>query len=295
MAIELKNYDPALMQGANIGVSVDLTDIVDMNGNEVIEIDGVADAVNFLRVSNSATSSAVVLSARGDDTNIDLTINSLLTGALTLDSTSTGAVNIGNSANAKTITIGNTTGATAVAIKSGSGGTVVTSADDNAFTVGANGATNPLVQVDASTASVATGIKITGAAAASGLAVAVISSGTNENLTVDAKGSGTISLNVTGTGNIVLGRAATGVSLSVTGAATLKSATAIPATAGAVAAGAALVWYSTSLTVEVTSDAPTHTRPKGSICINTGGTTTSTRMYVNTDGAGTWASFTTSA
>jgi hypothetical protein len=62
----------------------------------------------------------------------------------------------------------------------------------------------------------ATGLTVTPAAAASGLAVAVVSTGTNENLTIDAKGSGTISLNVTGTGNIVLGRAATGVSLAVT-------------------------------------------------------------------------------
>ena len=120
MAIELKNYDPAVMQGANIGVSVDLTDITDNNGNEVIEIDGVASAVNFLRVTNSAASSAVTLSAQGDDTNIGLTINSLLTGALTLDSTSTGAIDIGTRAFAKTITIGNTTGATAIALKSGS-------------------------------------------------------------------------------------------------------------------------------------------------------------------------------
>ena len=44
MALQLKNYDPAIMQGANIGVSVDLTDITDQNGNEVIEIDGVASA-----------------------------------------------------------------------------------------------------------------------------------------------------------------------------------------------------------------------------------------------------------
>lgn len=97
-------------------------------------------------------------------------------------------------------------------------GLTVTSASATAATVGLNGATNPALQVDASTASSATGLKIKSAAAASGVALSVISSGTNENLTVDAKGSGTISLNVTGTGNIVLGRAATGVSLAVTGA-----------------------------------------------------------------------------
>lgn len=194
MALELKNYDPAVMQGANIGVSVDLTDITDNNGNEVIEIDGVTSAVNYLRVTNSATSSAVTLSARGDDTNIGLTINSLLTGALTLDSTSTGAVDIGTSANAKTITIGNTTGATAIALKSGSGGTIVTSADGDGLTVGANGATNPVLKVDTSTASVATGVSITGAAAGSKVAIATISSGTNESIDIDAKGTGNVNV-----------------------------------------------------------------------------------------------------
>lgn len=175
------------------------------------------------------------------------------------------------------------------------GATTITSTSASALTVGRLGATTPVFKVDAATGSVVTGLNVVGAAAASGLAVAVISSGTNESLTVDAKGSGTISLNNTGTGNIVLGRAMTGVSASVTGGMTSLSGTAIPATAGAVAAGKSFTHYSTSLTVEVTSDTPTHTRPKGSICINSGGSSSSTRMYVNTDGAGTWASFTTSA
>lgn len=175
------------------------------------------------------------------------------------------------------------------------GGIVVTTPSSNAIALGRGGATNPAFQVDASTASSATGIKITAAAAAGGVAIAGISSGTNENLTIDAKGSGTITLNGTGTGNIVLGRATTGVSTSLTGGDTLKNATAVPATAGAVAAGVPISMYSTGITIEVTSNAPTHARAKGSICINTGGSSDSTRMYVNTDGGTTWTSFTTEA
>lgn len=91
-------------------------------------------------------------------------------------------------------------------------------ADADALDVGPNGTTNPTLQVDTSTASAATGLKVKSAAAAAGLAVSTISSGTNENLTVDAKGSGTLTLNGTATGNVVLGAAATGVSLAVTGA-----------------------------------------------------------------------------
>ncbi len=46
----------------------------------------------------------------------------------------------------------------------------------------------------------------------------------------------------------------------------------------------------------VASVAPTGvTAPKGSLYINTAGNSTSTRMYINTDGGTSWASFTTSA
>lgn len=200
MSIELKNYDPAVMQGANIGVSVDLTDFTDQNGNEVIEIDGTASAVNYIRVTNSATGSGPEISAQGDDTNVALSISTKATGALTLDSGTTGAVNLGTGASAKTVTVGNTTGATAVAIKSGSGGTIVTSADDNALTVGANGATNPVLQVDASTGSVATGVKITGAATGTAAAIAAIGSATDEHLSINAKAAGTISIGNSSTG-----------------------------------------------------------------------------------------------
>lgn len=171
----------------------------------------------------------------------------------------------------------------------------LTSTSANAFAVGPSGATNPTFNVDASTASAATGLNVKSAAAAGGLAVSVVSSGTNENLTIDAKGSGTVTINGTATGNIVLGRAATGVSLSVTGALVAKSATAVPASAGAVAAGAPLTLFTSGPSFYVTSDAPTFTAVKGSICVNTGGSSTSTRMYVNTDGATTWTNFTTAA
>lgn len=99
------------------------------------------------------------------------------------------------------------------------GATTVTSASASALTVGRLGATTPVLKVNAATSTVVTGLEITGAAAAAGLAVAVISSGTNENLTVDAKGSGTISLGANSTGAIVLGRAT-----GVTGALTVTSA-----------------------------------------------------------------------
>lgn len=86
-----------------------------------------------------------------------------------------------------------------------------------ALTVAAAGA-NYIFQVDAATTSAATGLKITGAAAGSRVALAAISSGTDEGISIDAKGSGTIRFNQTGTGAIVFDRSAT-----LSGGATISS------------------------------------------------------------------------
>lgn len=73
------------------------------------------------------------------------------------------------------------------------------------LSVGLFNSTNPAFQVTYS-ASFATGISITGAAAGSRAFLAVISSGTNEGLDIDAKGSGTIRLGATSTGAISFSR-----------------------------------------------------------------------------------------
>jgi hypothetical protein len=85
-------------------------------------------------------------------------------------------------------------------------GTSLTHATPN-FYAGVNGTTNPGLYVNTSAGSAATGVQVTAAAAGGGVAVAAISSGTNENLTIDAKGSGAITLGGTSTGNIVASRA----------------------------------------------------------------------------------------
>lgn len=93
-------------------------------------------------------------------------------------------------------------------------------ASATALVVGPSGSTNPVLQVDTSTASVATGVKVAGAAEGSRVALAAISSGTNEGLDIDAKGSGTIRLGNTSTGNVTTPRA-----LSVTNATASSSTT----------------------------------------------------------------------
>jgi hypothetical protein len=81
----------------------------------------------------------------------------------------------------------------------------VTSSSANALTAGPTGATNPTFNVDASTGSAASGLNVTAGTAAGTVAVAVISSGSNTGLSVDAKGSGTINIGGTSTGIILMG------------------------------------------------------------------------------------------
>ena len=116
-----------------------------------------------------------------------------------------------------------------VLASAGSAGSgVFTSNSANALAAGPNGTTNPVFNVDASTVSAATGFNVKGAAAGAGVAVSAISSGTNENLTIDAKGSGTITLGGTSTGNVVLNHAVLGTPVS----GTLTNATGLPVSTG---------------------------------------------------------------
>lgn len=146
-----------------------------------------ASAATGLSITSAAAAGGLAVAVISSGTNENLTIDAKGSGTITIGGVSTGAV-----------TIGRAFGVT--------GALTVTSAGASALAVGANGATNPVLMVDASTTTVATGISIKGAAAAAGVAVAVISSGTNEALTLDAKGSGTISLGTTSTGLVIMGR-----------------------------------------------------------------------------------------
>jgi DNA-binding transcriptional MerR regulator len=90
----------------------------------------------------------------------------------------------------------------------------ITVSSATALTV-ANTGTNYGFQVDTSTGSSATGLKIKSAAAAGGLAVSVISSGTDEALTLDAKGAGAVTIAGTSTGNLNLGTSSTAKTIQI--------------------------------------------------------------------------------
>jgi hypothetical protein len=98
------------------------------------------------------------------------------------------------------------------------GTTTVTSSSASALAVGLTGATDPAFQVDASTPLQAAGLKVTGAIAAGTVAAAVISSGADANLTVSAKGTGTIGIGSGSTGRVTITPVTT-----ITGALTLTN------------------------------------------------------------------------
>lgn len=183
----------------------------------------------------------------------------------------------------------------------GSGAITVTSASANSLAVGPNGTTTPILKVDSSTSSAVAGLSLTGAATGGTVALAVTDSGSNANLTVNAKGTGTIGIGSVSTGAVTITPATTvtGVLTATGGVTTVagltsKSGTAVPASAGAIAAGSPLTCFSSGWKLWVTSDTPAFSATKGDLCINTGGSSSSTRLYVN-NGTTNWVAITTAS
>jgi hypothetical protein len=114
-----------------------------------------------------------------------------------------------------------TTGWTQVAglgANSFAGAQTVTSAAANALAVGRQGATQPAFQVDASTGTQTSGILVKGSALNGTAAISVIDTSGNTNLSIDALGSGTITLNGTATGNVVVSRLLSSIAHTITSA-----------------------------------------------------------------------------
>jgi hypothetical protein len=161
----------------------------------------------------------------------------------------------------------------------------LTSVSANALSVGPNGTTNPSLNVDASTSSAVTGLNIKSAAATGGVAVSVLSTGTNENLTLNAKGSGTI-----GIGSISTGRVTITPVTTITGALTLGSVTGLTqclqaSSAGLVSGGlCGAAWYNVNNYVSL---AAALTAASGVGCVYIPGGTTVAISAAVTPAAGT--------
>ncbi len=145
-------------------------------------------------------------------------------------------------------------------------------------------------------------------------AVRIIASAANGGMDIDA-GTGGITIDSTGgisidaatasnfsaaAGDLTLAAATNSVVVSAAEATVdaiqLTAVGGITATTGALAAttGFHVTQAGETAAIQVGTGVPIHIAPKGSLYINTTAVTTTTRLYIETDGAGTWANFTTS-
>lgn len=101
---------------------------------------------------------------------------------------------------------------------------------------------------------------------------------------------------ITATGGVTgaLTGAVAATTVSASGLISAKSAATVPASAGAVAAGIPITLFSNGPSIYVTSDAPAFSAVKGSLCINTAGNSSSTRLYVN-NGTTNWVAITSAS
>ncbi len=167
------------------------------------------------------------------------------------------------------------------------GKTEITSIDTVALSVGRQGLTNPVLQVDASTTTVVTGIKITGAATGTAVAIAAIGSATNELLTIDAKGTGTIKIGTISTGAITLGAAAGAVAIAVAGTLTVTSADASAFAVGRLGATTPAFAVSAATATQVAGLKVTGGATIGTVAVAVVGDATNVGLTINSLLAGT--------
>ena len=171
---------------------------LDMNANIISNIGNAG--TDFLANGGLTLANALTVTTGGITVTGNSTITGTLGGVTTLTATSL----------AGTLTTAaqpNVTSLGALTALNVSGVVTVTSASDSALKVGRQGATDPAFTVDASTSTNVTGVKVRGAAATAGAFISVTSTQTNEDLWIDAKGSGMINLGNSSTGVIRLLRA----------------------------------------------------------------------------------------
>lgn len=245
-----------------------------------VDLSGGASDTGVLLVP-AAAGGGMALSVISSGVNEALSIDAKGTGAITIGSVSTGGVETQGTLTTQSVN---------------ANGPVIVSAvnNANALAVGPAGSTDPALQVDLSGGASATGVKVTPAAAAGGVTLAAISSGANESLVIDAKGTGNVSIASGSTGTIEL-RQQTNINggIAATGSAVLASGEALPAGGNTIAR--ATLSSTADFGVYVGSGAPTVSAAKGSLYLRSDGTGVGDRAYIATDSVGGWTAITTVA
>jgi hypothetical protein len=189
-------------------------DAVIFSGSDVKTLKGNIDLFGRAKILTTSTIPTAGLTAPKGSIAMYTTTGDLYlkTGALNTDWTKnqTGPVNLttdvtgilpianGGTGSATQNFVDLTTAQTVAGAKNFTDALTVTSNSANSLAIGPNGTTNPVLQIDSSAASAATGLKVTGNSAGSGVLLGTISSGTNENVVLAGKGTGSVSLQVNG-------------------------------------------------------------------------------------------------
>lgn len=197
----LKITHPFVSAIADDPVSIAAGEVVpsNWNANHSLSGDLTGYTITASQISDATitTGSSVSGTNTGDQTNITgnaatVTTNANLTGPITSVGNATSVASQTGTGSTFVMSAGPTiSGTTALSTLTVAGTGTITSTSATALAVGANGATNPVLTIDASTSSVATGIVVKGAAAGSGVTITATSSGSGENIKILGKGSGT--------------------------------------------------------------------------------------------------------
>lgn len=151
---------------------------------------------------------------------------------------------------------------TTIAGVTAAGATTITSAGANALAVGPSGASNPTLNVDASTASAISGLQIKGAATGVAVALSTTDSGSNAGMTIDGKGTGTLKLNSISTtaGIVTIGNSTALAGAVINGPVQVNNKpVAVNATATLTAAQVAAGYITSTSAAAVTMTMPTGT------------------------------------
>lgn len=257
------NFTGATVTGLVVSPAVPLA----LTGSSANALSVAKSGTNYaLNVDTSATSAATGLNLASAAAGSGLALTVISSGTnenMTLAAKGTGTIGLGSPV---TVTANSATG----------------------FVVGPNGTTNPGLTVATNASSAVTGLSITQTATGTSLKLAVTSSATNESISFNAKGSGVINI-----GNISTGVVNIGGNVATPGNFLIGTSTVITA-GGALNNG--LNFSSTAnFGIFVGSGVPTISAAQGSLYLRSDGSSTSTRLYVNTTGSTTWTNFTSAA
>jgi len=223
-----------VISGGGSGITVDTTTITGGTTTRLLYDNGgtVGETAAVTYASASVTlalSSLAILAFLSSASAADLGISRVAAGSLAVGTgaqgSSAGKILASQAAFSNTVTFGDSgtwgtggitlgsnlnfagTNIGSVANIAYSGALTGTTAQASAIAIGPNGQTTPVFAIDASVASAAAGLKITGAAAGGTVALVAIDSAAATNVSLDAKGTGTLTLNGTATGSTIISRA----------------------------------------------------------------------------------------